>query len=143
MQANLDAASINVAFHAHHSTDPVNVASHGTIVYNVVTTNIGNAYNRNSGYFTAPVSGTYVFFANCMAVASSEEEVYISQDGKKGIAVCYSNRPLASPYEQGSTSVTTHVLKGQKVWTSIVQNSENIRGNLWSTFSGFLVKPDA
>ncbi|XP_070174320.1 uncharacterized protein [Littorina saxatilis] len=87
MQAKLDAANINVAFHAHHSSDPFNVASQGTIVYNVVTTNIGNAYNRNSGYFTAPVSGTYVFFTNCMAVDSMGEEMYIKQDGKSGIAI--------------------------------------------------------
>jgi len=33
----------------------------GVIVFNTITTNIGNAYNASNGRFTAPVAGTYEF----------------------------------------------------------------------------------
>ncbi|WAR01433.1 hypothetical protein MAR_007991 [Mya arenaria] len=50
-----------VAFYVQLSTDMTHVGNHQTIVFDVVTTNIGNGYNRIDGIFTAPIGGTYVF----------------------------------------------------------------------------------
>lgn len=136
-----DAAQKTVAFHAFHSTDPFSVASHGTIVYDAVTTNVGNAYDKQAGIFTAPVAGTYVFFINCMSVDATSEESYILVDGAS-VAACYSSKPRTMTTEQGGTLTTVHLTAGQKVWVQILQNAENVRGYRWNTFSGFLVRAD-
>ena len=136
-----DSGQTTVAFHAYHSADPFSVAAHGTIVYNAVTTNTGNAYDKLSGIFTAPVAGTYVFFTNCMSVDASSEESYILVDGSS-VASCYSITPSGSTTEQGGTLTTVHLSPGQKVWVQILQGAENVRGHRWNTFSGFLVQAD-
>ncbi|KAH3866799.1 heavy metal-binding protein HIP-like [Dreissena polymorpha] len=51
-----------VAFYAQLTQDPGPMGLHQTVVFDNVVTNIGNAYNKFSGMFTAPVSGTYVIF---------------------------------------------------------------------------------
>ena len=136
-----DAAQTNVVFHAYHSTDPFSVASQGTMVYDAVTTNIGNAYDKQTGIFTAPAAGTYVFFINCMSVDSSTEESYILVDGS-AVGSCYSSKPRAMTSEQGGTLTTVHLTAGQRVWVRILQNAENVRGYRWNTFSGFLLQAD-
>ena len=110
-----ETAETTIAFHAYHSTDPFSVAAHGTIVYNAVTTNIGNAYDPKDGFFTAPVSGAYVFFVNCMSTASKSEEPSVLVNGSVA-ATCFSNMPQGSPYEQGATLTTVHLNRGDKVW---------------------------
>ncbi|CAC5387867.1 C1QL [Mytilus coruscus] len=50
-----------VAFSAYMSTSEHNPSSHHQLVFDVVQTNIGNAYNKYTGAFVAPVSGVYVF----------------------------------------------------------------------------------
>ena len=131
----------NVAFHARHSTDPFNVGSQGTIVYDTAITNVGNAYDHETGFFTAPVSGTYAFFVNCMAVVGTSEETYVEVDGTI-VAGCYSWRPNGSPIEQGATMATVHLQAGQRVWVRLLEDAENVRGGLWNTFSGFLLQAD-
>ena len=137
-----ETAETTIAFHAYHSTDPFSVAAHGTIVYNAVTTNIGNAYDPKNGFFTAPVSGAYVFFVNCMSTASKSEEPSILVNGNV-VATCFSNMPQGSPSEQGGTLTTVHLNRGDKVWVRLLENAENVRGNRWNTFSGFLVRADS
>ena len=136
-----ETAETTIAFHAYHSTDPFSVASHGTIVYDAVTTNVGNAYDKQAGIFTAPVAGTYVFFINCMSVDATSEESYILVDGAS-VASCYSSKPRTMTTEQGGTLTTVHLTAGQKVWVQILQNAENVRGYRWNTFCGFLVRAD-
>ncbi|KAK7092356.1 complement C1q tumor necrosis factor-related protein 3-like [Littorina saxatilis] len=141
VKAELNAVKTNVAFHARHSSDPFSVASQGTIVYDNVVTNIGDGYDIKSGIFTAPVSGTYVFFANCMAVVGTSEEAYITLGGVV-VGACYSWEPQGSEIHQGAGMATVHVLKGQAVRVQLLENAENVRGGHWNSFSGFLVRAD-
>ncbi|KAH3864519.1 hypothetical protein DPMN_027539 [Dreissena polymorpha] len=55
-------AEPQVAFYAQSTHGRINVGEHQTIVFDQVVTNVGNAYNKFSGMFTAPVSGTYAIF---------------------------------------------------------------------------------
>ena len=50
-----------VAFCAYMSTSENSPSLHHIFVYDIVKTNLGSAYNRNSGMFTAPDDGVYVF----------------------------------------------------------------------------------
>ncbi|CAC5367220.1 unnamed protein product [Mytilus coruscus] len=50
-----------VAFSAYMSKTEDNPSSHHTLVFDIAQTNIGNAYNKYTGSFVAPVAGVYVF----------------------------------------------------------------------------------
>lgn len=51
----------NVAFYSYLSKTLQKPSTSHVIVYDNVVTNIGGHYNRHTGVFTAPQSGTYVF----------------------------------------------------------------------------------
>lgn len=54
----------NVAFSASLTSSPVTIgpySTHTPLVYRYVVSNVGNAYNPNTGVFTAPVKGAYHF----------------------------------------------------------------------------------
>ncbi|XP_061178343.1 complement C1q tumor necrosis factor-related protein 3-like [Saccostrea echinata] len=50
-----------VAFYAYMSANEASPSAHFTLKFDVVKTNLGNAYSKHSGTFVAPVSGAYVF----------------------------------------------------------------------------------
>ena len=52
-----------VAFSAKLTTD-VNLGQDQTVAYNNVITNVGGAYDPNTGYFTSLVKGVYIFSAS-------------------------------------------------------------------------------
>ena len=60
VETGLNAATPHVAFGAVISSGK-SAEYTGTIVFNRVLTNIGGAYSRYSGKFTAPTRGTYLF----------------------------------------------------------------------------------
>ncbi|XP_070184285.1 uncharacterized protein, partial [Littorina saxatilis] len=74
LQTKFDASQKQVAFVARNSADPFNVAAAGTLVYNVADINLGGGFDTVTGVFTAPTSGLYVFFLNCMAVSGGVDE---------------------------------------------------------------------
>ena len=87
----------------------------GTLVSNVVISNVGNGYNKSAGVFTAPFPGTYVFY-----VSANE---YSAQG--LGLDIVLNNVPKArllasnSASNQTGTNVVVLVLqKGDKVWVN-------------------------
>lgn len=58
----IDADSSNmVAFYAYMDTHETNPGRHQTLIFDIAKTNVGSAYNTNSGLFTSPQHGIYVF----------------------------------------------------------------------------------
>jgi hypothetical protein len=60
-----------VGFQARRSTDPFSLAANAPVIFDVVISNIGGAYDDHTGMFTAPVNGVYTFHMNCMNVANT------------------------------------------------------------------------
>lgn len=55
----------SVGFHAYRSSDMLNVTGDGTpviVVFNTENYDYSNSYDASTGFFTAPVSGRYVFY---------------------------------------------------------------------------------
>lgn len=137
-----EAAHRVVAFQVRLSKDQVTYSSGETLVYADVRTNIGGSYNSNTGHFTAPVSGVYVFFVNCMVADTLYEEVSIQLDGSR-FAACLSHRPVSKEWDFGGTQVVMHLNRGQEIWVSHPFNFNMIvRGGEWQMFSGFLLRAD-
>ncbi|PVD39583.1 hypothetical protein C0Q70_02218 [Pomacea canaliculata] len=139
LTARFQSSQTQVAFIAFHGDDPFNVATDGTMMYNTAQINIGGAFNTVTGVFTAPIAGLYVFFANCMSVATTDLDLGILVDGQR-YGGCYSFTQEGNG--QGANMVTVHLTQGQQVWVHMYRPSRTVRGNVWNSFSGFLVKTD-
>ena len=78
------ASQKQVSFSARNSHSPWNIAGHGTLNYNTAALNLGGGFNTNSGIFTAPVSGLYLFSVSCTDAKETgtyEEYLGILVDG--------------------------------------------------------------
>lgn len=97
-------------------------------------TNIGNAYDKWSGHFTAHVNGLYMFSCTIMAVNKVSSGVLMVKDGQV-MAYAYSN---SSPWETGSISLVLVLKRGDRVWIRRHYGGRLIRGN-YTLFSGYLI----
>ncbi|XP_028452293.1 complement C1q tumor necrosis factor-related protein 3 [Perca flavescens] len=110
-----------------------------TLIFKHVVTNIGNAYNPNTGLFTAPVRGAYNF----------EWTVGSFRDGEKsGGWLVKNSEYVFLAYKQGAGFLTS-----SKAATLLLQVGDVVsvrlmvktavfdNGNHHTTFSGFLLFP--
>ncbi|XP_060582692.1 complement C1q tumor necrosis factor-related protein 6-like [Ruditapes philippinarum] len=129
----------NVAFTAGLSRSILHAPAYQNIAFDRVHTNIGNGYNALSGIFTAPVSGTYVFFTSILVYNGREIFCRIVVNGVN-IADTY-GRGTDGRLDQGSQFVIVQLQKGHQVSVQNKVKDDAIFGNqdLYSTFSGFLL----
>lgn len=101
-----------------------------------MVTNTGNGYDRQTGLFTAPVSGNYAFFLNVMGVGRSG----LLGIEKTGRALTYVySKASADNLDQGATMVTSYLNAGESVW--VRQHSlDAVRGTWFTIFTGFLIQ---
>ena len=126
-----------VAFTADLSKTVI-TTKEGSLVCDHVLTNIGNGYNKETGVFTAPVEGTYLFLltlaADCKNSASTAKALIMLGDRIIGIAYC-----------KGSNWSTGHAVaeidSGEKVWLKVDGDAKYSFGESWTTFSGMLLQP--
>lgn len=73
---------MNVAFFAYMNRDQETPSPRHILIFDVVRTNLGNHYNKFSGIFTAPHSGTYVFTwtAYCFVKGYTSFQVVVNAD---------------------------------------------------------------
>lgn len=109
------------------------------IVYDCIVTNIGNAYNHQSGMFTAPVHGIYNFFVKTMVEGDHTLNLDIVVNGARIVSVeTYGHY---GRYGSGSASAVTVLNPGDQVFIkSRTSHASHLWGNNWNTFSGYLVK---
>nr|KAG5706008.1 hypothetical protein BaRGS_028117 [Batillaria attramentaria] len=132
-----------VAFHVHFNGGwiVVQTGEHGTLKFNAVVTNVGNGYSTDTGAFTAPFSGIYLFLLGAMP-QSTYGELVIKKTGGSILAMTYGEQAGDIKHLRDTTQVAVHLTAGEQVWV------EHFWGNTafeeyWATiFTGVLVQPD-
>ena len=101
-----------VAVKARLSND-VKLRDGEKVIYNDVVTNQGNAYDRGTGIFTAPVDGTYLFAVKTCSFRGEWVDLIIVHDGAEiGRALSGDSR-----YSDCGTEVSTTFMRARsKVW---------------------------
>ncbi|XP_071775604.1 collagen alpha-1(X) chain-like [Centroberyx gerrardi] len=110
-----------------------------TLIYSKVLTNIGQAYNPNTGIFTAPVSGVYYFRFTAFESRNSQWlGVNLHHNDRKVMHVS----EIANGFASVSSALTLELREGDVVYMRVSANDgiyDDVNNR--STFSGFLLFP--
>jgi hypothetical protein len=129
-----------IAFTAVLVTDATHLGHQQPIIFNTTLTNIGNAYNRHDGMFTAPVAGTYQFVLSIMATFGGEVQTELALNGQR-IIMTFSHGS-SGRNDQGCNAAILSLNSGDTVWVRTHSPSTNgiVYGNHFTTFSGHLLR---
>ncbi|KAK3099021.1 hypothetical protein FSP39_025331 [Pinctada imbricata] len=125
-----------VAFSARASKDLVSSVASVTVVFDTIVTNIGKAYNGDTGIFTALSDGVYVF---AWTVLTNPKKWFDSELVVNGTPKVYSaaNSLGGGSYESTGCTSVLELKTGDRVWIRKRGSQGNhLRGN-WSSFSGW------
>ncbi|KAL8624385.1 hypothetical protein ACOMHN_012785 [Nucella lapillus] len=118
--------------------EAITLSANQRIKFNTVHYNMGNAYSSATGAFTAPLAGTYHFFLKTESYVDKRVCLSMEKDGRR---IMYLFAHDAKSYDTPSGSVVVHLQQGQQVWVDTDWVPENLV-TVWTTFGGFLVRPD-
>lgn len=110
-------------------------------------TNEGHAYDKQTGVFTAPLAGTYVFNINLVAQIGHYVEASIQHNGKPQVTAISDFRTYSEnsykPWDQGEATVILKLQKGDVVSVTLLfpNGSHEVVGHGKTGFSGFLLWP--
>ncbi|XP_060603741.1 heavy metal-binding protein HIP-like [Ruditapes philippinarum] len=127
-----------VAFSAAASKSQNKPRDHQIILFDSIQTNIGDAYNVNSGQFTAPVAGTYVFTCSLFSGVNVEFWAYIAVN--KTPKALLNERGTDGRHGMASQTLIAHLNPGDVVTVNTNYGGGSINGGKYSTFSGFLLR---
>uniref|UniRef100_A0AAY5E9V2 C1q domain-containing protein n=1 Tax=Electrophorus electricus TaxID=8005 RepID=A0AAY5E9V2_ELEEL len=120
-------------------TGPYDVAS--VLVHKHAITNIGNAYNTQTGIFTAPVKGVYFFtFTTYSWVSEADIGVSLYRNNEE-ILLIWETQDRGDNEDYASNSAALILEQGDKVYMNLPKGfrvSSSTTTNI-HTFSGFLL----
>ncbi|KAK2914413.1 hypothetical protein Q8A67_002812 [Cirrhinus molitorella] len=123
-------ASLGSGFSGPFNTDK-------TLIYKNVFINVGDAYNKTTGIFTAPVKGVYYFsfFYHCQADQPTMLALY-----RNGKQVAMTQHHKSSCYtENGGNGLTLQLEKREQVYMVLGKNTRVWDASNVTVFSGFLI----
>ncbi|XP_036968073.1 complement C1q-like protein 2 [Acanthopagrus latus] len=109
-----------------------------TLIYNMVLTNIGNAYNPSTGIFAAPVAGVYYFSIYYHAGGAREGKLYLYKNGQLMIATT-DHKSDSDTADNGGNAVFLQLQQGDRVYVQLPANCHVWGSDVHTTFNGFLV----
>ncbi|XP_052227967.1 caprin-2-like [Dreissena polymorpha] len=128
----------NVAFTAMRVPNQQHIGINQDIIFDRILTNEGGGYHPNHGVFTAPQSGVYVISSTILTWMNGEVHAAIVHNGN-AVAHIYGHGDNGR-HDQGSQTVVIWLNVGDEVAVQNVENPDNnIWGDLYSSFSGYLV----
>jgi len=124
------------SFEAYRTVGNI-TTSNTTIVFNGTRHNIGNHYNTSTGYFTAPVAGTYIFTTQAFTNGSSSGIVDIQVNGSSRVRMeADTNVSYRSMFASGIFSLSVNDVV--RIWCISQPIHYNTSG-LYSNFCGYLL----
>ena len=139
------ASGTTVAFHACHKTNPLSVTAKKTLTLNHAVTNIGNAYDTQTGIFTVPIDGLYDFQATIMNNVDIAVTAYVGLYVDNDMMAKGVSDSRHGCWDQSTIRAVVYVKKGQKVYLKNVSSAAEYYGSIsepYTTFSGFLINAD-
>ncbi|KAL4238845.1 hypothetical protein ACF0H5_003552 [Mactra antiquata] len=126
-----------VAFYAtHHVSQVHHLGNNQVLPFQLIVTNIGNAFNNNTGSFVAPVDGTYVFHATILAIDAATNAHFRAHFDINGST--YSVFFVTS-YDQSSQMLVIELKASDTVTIRNDYTDFGVFGKHHTTFSGFLL----
>ena len=106
-----------------------------------IITNVGGGYNGNTGVFTAPRDGVYVFFCKITGRDNTSDmyfEFVLNGSAKTRNLVLGRS---ANPYRTSSNSIVLQLAHGDRVWINMFQGDKHFGYGAGGdqTFSGYLL----
>ncbi|XP_046565216.1 otolin-1-like [Haliotis rubra] len=134
---SLATQAADVAYEVSLSSD-INQPQATHLKFDNILYNQGEAYNKTTGIFTAPVSGTYLFWAYVMSRAKPNMDVRIL---KGSTLIGLGHTRLGSVYGVASITTATHLVHGDQVWISIIgTGGVPLRGDGFSSYGGTIIR---
>ncbi|CAH1271228.1 C1QTNF1 [Branchiostoma lanceolatum] len=138
-------AAMVVGFSVARSSGMDKSKSDQTVVYDIVHTNVKNAYNIRTGKFVAPIGGLYFFTFTAMkgndrtgCLLSLIRDTFMAT-GEHIVSVY--NGPRGD-YSSTSNSAVVTLEPGDEIWVRLGTGSSLFSDeNNYVTFSGFLIQP--
>ncbi|XP_071118175.1 paramyosin-like [Haliotis cracherodii] len=130
----------DVAFQAYLSATQT-VQSGTSLIFHRVFLNSGSGYNSTTGRFTAPVSGTFLFWTQ-LDVDQADVSLTISiHKSGTSIGTGWVKTTTDSDDEVVSVITASHVTAGEEVWVQ-VNLTALIYGSSYSHFGGTILSVD-
>ncbi|KAK7090420.1 uncharacterized protein [Littorina saxatilis] len=125
-----------VSFHARLHVTQYNLPVGSSLILPRVLNNHGNAYDNDTGKFTAPYTATYCFLATTEDVnVNGRSALSLMVDDTE---VDYTETSVALTWQSASLHAVVHLTAGQEAWLK-VRVSDNYFDTYGTAFSGFLV----
>ncbi|KAK7506695.1 hypothetical protein BaRGS_00002170 [Batillaria attramentaria] len=113
-----------------------------TLVLRTVDLNSGQGYDKNTGIFTAPASGLYLFSLHITHTPPGSLQVIMVKNGNTLTEVEASGDD-PKYMDRASSTVLVHLRNGDKVWVKHFDGtSTTIQGYFRTSFTGTLVVAD-
>ena len=109
----------------------------GTLIFNSVILNVGNGYNPNTGVFTSPVAGTYVFYVTAVEYRDQGISVDIVLNSVSKVRTMgFSD----ANHQTGTNMVVLNLQNGDSVWVRHFYGKGFYTQSVpMTTFTGFLI----
>ncbi|XP_041841905.1 complement C1q-like protein 3 isoform X2 [Melanotaenia boesemani] len=109
-----------------------------TVIFKNVITNVGNAYNQDTGIFAAPVPGIYYFTFFYHAGGSNRVSLILMKNNQRVVAA-YDHQTNHDGADNGGNAVFLQLQQGDQVYVRLGANTHVWGHNEVTTFSGVLM----
>lgn len=135
-------AQQEVGFLVSLSRQQLEVEKDGVLKFDRVITNLGNAYNSQTGTFKCQIPGTYMFDLNLISEIGSFVEASITLNGVSKVTAISDHRYGYAGRDQGSAAAILILRKGDTISVKIDWSvgPQTVHGEGKTTFSGYLLK---
>uniref|UniRef100_A0A3Q2D0W3 C1q domain-containing protein n=1 Tax=Cyprinodon variegatus TaxID=28743 RepID=A0A3Q2D0W3_CYPVA len=113
--------------------------THTTIIYRKVITNVGNAYNQNTGIFVAPVAGIYYFTFFYHAGGNQPVSLALMKNNEL-IVTAYDLKSSYDGSDNGGNAAFLQLQQGDHVYMRLLATTHYFGNSHITTFSGVLLQ---